>query len=119
MPIKKCKLLLRSEFQTITNLIDKINHHIFIRLIFIRSPAVIKEVFQKNNAWLKFHNLHINGIREVEKETVVKIFSCGLLSRVFHLYKCSNRACEHTKKIPISFVIPDLAQLVVREQTVR
>ena len=79
----------------------------------------MKEVFQKKNAWLEFYNLNFHRIRDVELETVVKILSCGLINRGFHLYRCSNRACEHTKKIPISFVIPDLAQLVVREQTIR
>jgi len=62
----------------------------------------MKEVFQKKNAWFKFFNLNSHRIRDVEVETVVKILSCGLISRGFHLYRCSNRACEHTKKIPIS-----------------
>ena len=79
-----------------------IYHHILIRPSPIRSPSVMKEVFQKKNAWIKFFNKNSHRIRDVELETVVKILSCGLINRGFLLYRCSNRACEHTKKIPIS-----------------
>lgn len=68
----------------------------------VRAPSTIKSLLLKDKSWDAYLTKHGDSIREVVRDAINQILSCGLKVRGYATWVCSKDDCNHTKIIPHS-----------------